>query len=219
MYDKKHGTMWFPHFVPGHKMNGIVFTKNDIDGGMKELKEFNDEKGNPLTVNSFLGGKVSRIGLIKKYGFYLCPTSSPANTNNKVQRGEVLGVYVDKGNDLTAEGKKFIQDRFPTMEIYWEGKPDYSTEEAQKADAERKRALIQELVDMGHSPNKFNSYTVEELKDAIKVIDSGKNAAAKVEVENTKEAPEAKSGDVKMGTKSTTKGKAQSKPRTKTLSV
>lgn len=171
MYDKSTNTITFPHIMPTNRIAGKEHTFNSINGGMTKLADLGIEQ------NSFLGGNVVTLGLIKEYGFYACPS---------IYNAEILGFYVHDPAKLTELGRNAIIERFPKYDVVFEIKTD---KELTAEQIKERKAQRQRWIDEGISPEIVDHHTADELKNLLKVMQSGAAEKPMAVAEMTVQAP------------------------------
>lgn len=170
--------IYFPHIFPGHPKRNVIgdetFTYNSIDGGFRDIEDFG------YLSNTFLGGNVARIGLMKKYGFYACP-----HTLNK----EIIAFCVIKASDVTKEGRKLLAKRFPGMKIIYS---DYErvTDVPQETAEERAKAIA-DFEAAGGNPIMVRRVSAREIVGLVKALKSGRTEKPIAETESAVAAPAA----------------------------
>jgi hypothetical protein len=157
MYIKSTNEIYFPHIIPGSTIGGKVHTwKNNVNGGAKKIVDL------CLNQNSFFGGNVLILGLIKEYGFYAC---------QHIDTQEIIGFYVSDPHMVTELGKMLLSERFPNTtikyEVFVETPP---TPEQLKDLAEMKQYGL----DHGISPIIVEKANAEEIKSCLASLSSGK---------------------------------------------
>lgn len=175
-------TLSFPHLIPGNVLGTRVHTQDDINGGIRKVVSFGNQPGEMVVVqqNEFYGGRVELVGLIKEYGFYACIDYTD---------GKVIGFYIYNGADVTAIGRKLLEQRYPDYTIFYEGDPTI----APLTDAEiaRKAALKLQLTKPPFSVNmeelRYNN--IGELEGLIRALTSGKTTQKLFEIEPTAVEP------------------------------
>lgn len=167
MYDRGKNIIMFPHTIPGNKLDGKVFSFNDIQEGLKPIADFG------LVQNSFFGGNVKSIGFVSEYGFYVCPSYW-----NKT----ILGFYIADPNQLTDKGKKVIESFFRGVEVVYK---IYDQDSNKLSEEEQKRRveLRKEAQEVGLGAEVITRATAAELRGLIDTFKSGKSDA-KVLVED-----------------------------------
>lgn len=159
MFDRKTMTISFPHIIPTNVLDGKEYTWNDVDGGIKKLADFG------IARNSFFGGQVTILGLIKALGIWAC---------QHYETKRIVGFYVDDPNRVTDSGRDIIQKRFGDCTIVYTNTPkevaSLSTEEKQKRDS-----LRDELKAHGVAPEMITHTTAKELENLLNAVKSGKS--------------------------------------------
>lgn len=170
MYDAKTNELYFPHVLPGGRLDGKQYKFNDIDGGIKYLSDFN------LIRNRFLGGSVEFMGLNTETGFWLCPNY--ANKN-------IVAFWIRAGEDITERGMEILRGIYG-KDVKISGA---LTKKANKVITEenlkRKSELTEKALELGAKAQHVNTSTVDELQGLIDAIQSGKSGLT-VEVEPDK---------------------------------
>jgi len=166
MYLKRTNEIYFPHLIPTNVLGEKVHKWSDVNGGAKNIETLG------LKANSFFGGRVSVLGLIKEYGMYAC---QQRESNN------VIGFYVHDPEQLTPLGKKLVKQYFDGIKVVFETYVEKAPTEAEKKklaqvrEKYREQGMPSELVD--HS-------TVDELVALEKAIESGKAEKAMAVVQS-----------------------------------
>jgi hypothetical protein len=93
----------FPHNIGGNRLATREYGINNINGGFTPIANYN------IIRNSFMGGNVIQLGLVKELGFYICPHYS----NMKM----IVGFYIHDPEMITALGKQLLQEHYPTYKI------------------------------------------------------------------------------------------------------
>ncbi|MFA6358974.1 MAG: hypothetical protein WCY09_09990 [Candidatus Omnitrophota bacterium] len=170
MYDAKTNTIMFPHIIAGAMLGGKKHTWNNVNGGAKLISDFN------LIQNKFFGGNVQRLGMIKEYGFFLCP--------HYVDWNIIMGFYIHDPALVTELGKKLLQDKYPGVNIVYETATITANRVLTPEEFEKKKVLVEEAREHGLSAPEVDHATLEELDGLIRSVDSGKsNMAGKVQVD------------------------------------
>jgi hypothetical protein len=165
MYIKSTNEIYFPHIIPGAILGGKKHVWNDVNGGAKKIVDL------CLNQNSFFGGNVLILGLIKEYGFYAC---------QHIDTQEIIGFYVSDPHMVTELGKMLIAERFPSTEIKYEVFVETPPTAAQLKDlAEMKQYGI----DHGFSPLLVDKSNAEEIRALRASLSSGKAEKSMASVE------------------------------------
>lgn len=145
----------FPWIFPGNKLNGNEYTHNSINGGFKTIADFNIQK------NTFFGGNVDKLGLVKELGIYICPD----RWNNQVR-----GFYVHQFEDVTAEGWKALKATYPNLTFLpgVEKAPELTKEDIEKRATYRTMAL-----EAGMKPDQVDHLNANELLAALATLEHG----------------------------------------------
>ena len=157
MYNMTKNEITFPHIIPGNKLGGKEYGFNDINGGMTPIANLD------LVQNSFFGGNVRQLGLIKELGLYACPA---------FWGKQIIGFYIHDPSSLTDIAKDHLEDRFPGITICYQ--VDTPAEKTlTKEEQEEKERLKKEALDKGLAAETITHTTVDELKSLIDAFDSG----------------------------------------------
>lgn len=171
MFDRQKMQITFPHLIPGNKLGDVEYTFNDVDGGVKRLADFK------LVRNSFFGGQVTVLGLIRSLGVWAC---------QHYETRKIIGFYVDDGNRVTEKGKKLIRERFSDCEIIFEPVEDVRQVLTAEQKA-KKNELLNELKAHGVAPELITHTSAAELEGLLKAVKSG-SANMKIATEDAKVA-------------------------------
>lgn len=157
MYKKDKNEIYFPHVIPGNVLGGIEHSwKKSVNGGAKPIADLCIEP------NSFFGGNVVVLGMIKEYGFYACQ-------HRFLQ--EIVGFYVHDPDMVTDYGKKLLKQRFPGTTIKYEIYTDKPlTEKQMKSIKEAKQYGL----DHGLAPILVDTSTASQIPNLLAAIGSGK---------------------------------------------
>lgn len=156
MYLKQTNEIYFPHLIPTNVLGGKKHEWGDVNGGAKTIADLS------LNPNSFFGGRVNVLGLIKEYGLYACLQREANN---------VIGFYIHDPEQLTALGKKLVKQYFEGIKVVFEIYAEKPPTEAQK----KKLAETREYYKThGMAPELVSHSTADELVALAKAIDSGK---------------------------------------------
>lgn len=191
MYDKTKQVLSFPHFIMGNVLNNKKHVFNDINGGMKQLADFN------LVRNKFLGGNVELFGKVKEYGFYICP-----HYENKT----VLGFYIHDPSIVTELGKKIVQERYPDAKIVWE-KVAPIDKQLSAAEIKKRKELIDKAKEKGANESEVSHATLDELDGLLQAMDSGKASRAVVEMAGVDASDKNKKVVIRHNSKAQTKAR------------
>ena len=172
MYNAQTNEILFPHLIPGNMLGGKEHTYNNVNGGVRNIAEFN------LIGNKFFGGNVSKLGLIKEYGFYACP--------HREQPLKVLGFYIHDPEQMTNLGRELLQAKYPNARIVNAKITASVHRELSAEEVARKKELLKQAEENGLSAPLVSQSTVDELEGLIKASASGKSEM-KVNVEQLKE--------------------------------
>ena len=178
MYDPHTNTITFPHVVPSPMLENKKITVQDIDGGAKPIADFG------YTRNTFLGGNVTHVGLMTKYGFYACIS---------VWNQEILGFLVFNPDMVTEHGKKVLKERFSDAVVSYE-RP---APKGLTAEEIAKRNELRELaINMGVAAEMVEHINAEGLNAMISAIKSGVNTKANVKEESVMSTPASENPEV-----------------------
>lgn len=108
MYDKKRNLIIFPHSIPVGILEEKQYTTNDIDGGFTKVVDLG------IVPDSFFGGNVRQLGMIKKFGFYACVDMF----DNRIR-----GFHIHDPKKVTELGRKIVNARFKGIDIDWSDIP------------------------------------------------------------------------------------------------
>ena len=169
MYDKKTNTITFPHIIIRPFLAGREYTFNDIHGGIFPIAKFN------LVVDSFLGGNVDLLGLIKDYGFYLCP--------DRFDKQRIRGFYFPDPDMLTDAGKRLLEQHYKGVTIVYEKVSATPHKAISSEDMQKKIELIQEAKKYGVQAYEVDGASLKEVEGVLKAAKSGKSGTQTV-VEN-----------------------------------
>ena len=183
MTDEKNKVIYFPHTFPGtptpNFLGGEAHTFNSVDAGLFKIGDFG------LTINRFLGGECTHLGLIGKYGFYACP-----DRGNK----KILAFYVADPKKVTDLGKQIIQERFPNYRIVYD---QYLVpQEKDDIDPNRRAELMKQFEEAGGNPIMVRAVSSKAILDLIKVLRSGTSEHKFAEASPSTFAPIAREDEV-----------------------
>lgn len=179
MYDSKTKTITFPHVIGSNVLSGVEYDRNCIDGGMLPINAFG------LVPNRFIGGNVTMLGKIKKFGFYGCIN----RWNNKL-----IAFYVHDPNLLTDEGKKILERHYAGSRISYEQSMVESMSEEEK---KRWEELKAEAREKGLSADLIDRSTAQGLVNALATIEKGINQKANAVIEKPDVSPVSKNPNIK----------------------
>ena len=167
MFDRATMTISFPHIIPTNKLGNRDWNWNDVDGGIKKLADFG------IARNSFFGGQVTILGLIKSLGIWAC---------QHYETKRIVGFYVDTGDRVTDAGRELLAVRFSDCKIAYVNEPPKATSISAE-DRAKKDALREELKSHGIAPEMITHTTAKELENLLNAVKSGKVDKPIVEVE------------------------------------
>jgi len=156
---KNKNQITFPHTIPTAILNGKTYVWNDVNGGAKPIGAFG------LLSNSFWGGRVNILGLVKELGFWA------ALDKNDPKRQKVLGFYLANPKDITELGKWIISEIFPGYEMLYIMHEDLPTI---TEDPEARKKLNKEAMDMGVLGGDFKHISRASVGTLKSLIESAK---------------------------------------------
>lgn len=171
MFDPITNTLVFPHIIAGNRLAGRPYSYNNINGGIFPIAKFN------IIGHQFFGGNIEFLGLIKEYGFYICPDKQATVLDQNTHVKRVNGFYLHDPYSVTEDGKTILAAHFPGVKIIYEKVSATPNREMSSEELKRKLELIAEAKEKGVSPVIIESSknSTEELQDAIKTHESGKS--------------------------------------------
>lgn len=180
MYDSKTNTIYLQHHaIPGDELGGKKYTFNNINGGFKKLADMG------IIGGMFFGNNVDRLGLCLELGLYICAS----RWNN-----QVLGFYINDGNELTELGKKVVAQKYANAHISYE---PIMSRDMSRDDIDRLNELRKKSIEFGMEVGFVSRASAESLMNAMEAMKSGVNEKAKVEVVATPKLPAAKKTEIK----------------------
>ena len=172
MYVKSSNQIFFPHIIPKTMLNGVEHAWNSVNGGAISIADLN------ISANTFFGGNVTRLGMIKEYGFYACQS---LYANDKI-----LGFYIHDPSIVTELGKKLIRAAFPSCLVMFD---TYHESTMTEADYKELRSMKEDAAEHGLSPDLINHSNAVELKALIQSVKSGHSSNKAAEVSDVNESP------------------------------
>lgn len=160
MLDLKTNTLTFPHVIVGDKLGGKAHVFNSINGGFVSIADLN------LTHNTFFGGNVDKLGIVKEYGFFICPS----RWNN-----QVLGFYVHDPDKVTELGKSLIQAKYPDYVIDYQ---PVCEKKMTKEEFARWQELKREAAEKGVAADEITHLSADGLVAVIATLEKGVNPNA-----------------------------------------
>lgn len=145
------------YIIPGVKLGSKVHTWNDVNGGVKKVPDLG------MDMNTFYGGRVEILGLIKEYGFYLCKDYATK---------EVIGFYVHDGANVTEIGRKLLESRFAGCTLQFE--PFIDNGGMSEQEIEERESLREAALRRGYSAVELSRNNATELKALVEAFDAGK---------------------------------------------
>lgn len=158
MYNPTKNEITFPHIIPGNKLADKEYSYNDINGGMTPIANLN------LVQNSFFGGNIRQLGMVKDLGFYACPA---------FWGKQILGFYIHDPSTITEKGKELLESRFPNTTICYQAEDPNKNKDLTPEQRKEKEKLRKEALEKGLAAETITHTTVEELKTLIASFESG----------------------------------------------
>jgi len=160
MFDPKTNTITFPHVIVGDMLGSKKHTFNNVNNGFTAIADLN------LTHNTFFGGNVDKLGMVKEYGFFLCPS----RWNN-----QILGFYIHDPNLITEQGKFLIQQKFPDCQIDFQ---PVAEKKMTKEEFARWQELKREAAEKGVAADEITHLSADGLVAVIETLEKGVNPNA-----------------------------------------